>query len=155
VAAAVALVIDRRARDLPRLWPAVVIPLPWLILRRLHGLQTDITEGGVVARVLAHLRDPMPLLDALGHYSLGKPWFWIALAIGIVIVIKPLVMRERFLLVALVIQFAFYIGAYLATPHDLDWHVRWSWERLISHLTPALTLCVLLQLLQLARRRDG
>jgi hypothetical protein len=147
VAAALALAIDRRMRDLPRLWPALVIPLPWLVLRRLHGLHTDITEGSVVLRVLAHLRDPRPLLDALHHYSLGKPWFWIALAIGIIIAFRPLFGRERFVLVALAIQFAFYLGAYLATPHDLEWQVQWSLERLVSHLTPALTYVLLATLL--------
>lgn len=147
VAAALALAIDRRLRSLPRLWPALAIPLPWLILRRLHGLHTDITEGSVVQRVLAHLRDPRPLLDALRNYSLGKPWFWIALVIGIIIAIRPLLVRERFVLVALAIQLAFYIGAYLATPHDVDWQVQWSWERLISHLTPALTYVVLATLM--------
>jgi hypothetical protein len=147
VAAALALAIDRRIRELPRLWPALVIPLPWLVLRRLHGLHTDITEGSVVLRVLAHLRDPRPLIEALGHYSLGKPWFWIALAIAVVIAFRPLLARERFVFVALTIQLAFYIGAYLATPHELDWQVRWSWDRLISHLTPALTYVVLATLL--------
>jgi hypothetical protein len=146
-AVAMALALDRRMRDVPRLWPAVVIPLPWLILRRLHGLQTDLTQGDIVARVLTHLHDPRPLLEAFGRYGVGKPLYWIALAAGIAIVVRPLLTRERFVLFAIAIQFAFYIGAYLATPHDVDWHVRWSWERLISHLTPVLTYVVLVRLL--------
>ena len=147
LAAAVALAADRRPRDLLRLWPAVVIPMPWLILRHVHALQTDITQGDIFGRFLAHLRDPRPLLEAFVRYGTGKPVYWIALAIGALVVIRTLVKRERFVLVALAVQFSFYVGAYLVTPHDIDWHVRWSWERLISHLTPALTYVVLVGLL--------
>jgi hypothetical protein len=146
VAAAVALLLDKRARDLPRLWPAVAIPLPWLVLRRLHGLSTDITEGNVFARIVEHLRDPGPLIDAFAQYSAGKPLFWIALMAGVVVALRRLVPRERFVLVAVTVQFLFYIAAYLATPHDVDWHVRWSWERLVSHLSPAVTWVVLVSL---------
>jgi hypothetical protein len=149
-AAAVGLIVARRWRELPRLWPAVAIPLPWLILRRLHGLTTDITQGNVVARVFEHLLTPGPLLDALLHYGVGKRVYWLFLAIGIAVAIatRRFLPAERFVLVTLALQFAFYIGAYLASPHDLDWHVRWSWERLVSHLSPALTYVVLVTLLR-------
>jgi hypothetical protein len=146
LAVAVALAVERRGRALWRLWPALAIPLPWLILRRLHALQTDITGGDAVGRLLAHLRDPRPLLEAFVHYGAGKPVYWIALAIGMLVAFRTLVKQERFVLVALGMQLAFYIGAYLITPHDVDWHVHWSWERLISHLTPALTYVVLVAL---------
>lgn len=149
-AAAIALVIARRAREVLRLWPAVAIPLPWLVLRRVHGLGTDLTEGNVFARAVEHLRDPRPLVSAFAQYAhVGKPWFWLALAIGAAIAIRPLVKRERFVLAALGVQLLCYLAAYVATPHDLDWHVRWSWERLISHLTPSLTFVVLVSLLSL------
>ncbi|MEA2166531.1 MAG: hypothetical protein QOK37_4658 [Thermoanaerobaculia bacterium] len=147
VAIAIALVAARRARDLIRLWPAVVIPLPWLILRHLHALQTDLAAGNPFVRIIEHLREPGPLLDAFRRYGAGKPLLWISLAFGIVLIAKQLVKLERFVMVALAMQFLFYIGAYLATPHDIDWHVRWSWERLISHLAPALTYVVLVRLL--------
>ncbi|HYU25552.1 MAG TPA: hypothetical protein VEO74_10135 [Thermoanaerobaculia bacterium] len=141
------LFVAKRLREIPRLWPAVAIPLPWLVLRHVHHLQTDLTEGNVVARIVEHLGNPKPLLDAFATYSVGKPFFWLALAVGVVFTLRPLLARERFLLVAIVVQFVFYIVAYLATPHDVLWHVRWSWERLISHLAPALTYIVLVHLL--------
>ncbi len=153
VAAAIGLVCARRARDVIRLWPAVAIPLPWLIARSLHSLVTDIASGGVIARIAGHLRNPMPLVAAIASVSLGKLLLWIALAIGIVIVSRVLVTRERFLMVTLAVQFACYIGAYLATPFDLSWHVTWSWERLVTHLTPALTYVVLTSLLEKAEGR--
>jgi hypothetical protein len=145
-AAAIGLLGAGRKRDVVRLWPAIVIPLPWLIARSLHRLPTDIAKSGVVARVVEHALHPAPLLAALSSVSLGKPLYWIALAIGIAIASRALVTRERFILVALLVQFACYLGAYLATPFDDAWHVTWSWERLVAHLTPALTYVVLVQL---------
>jgi hypothetical protein len=143
----IALVCAGRKREVVRLWPAIVIPLPWLIARSLHRLPMDIVTGGVVARVVEHARHPAALIAALSSVSLGKPLYWIALAIGIVIASRTLVTRERFVLTALLVQFACYLGAYLATPFDVMWHVTWSWERLVAHLTPALTYVVLAALI--------
>jgi len=146
-AAAIGLLCAGRKRDVIRLWPAVAIPMPWLIVRSLYDLPTDIVTGSVFDRVAAHLRDPRPLIAALSSVSLGKPLFWIALAAGIVIAARMLVTRERFILVALVIQFGCYVAAYVASPYDIAWHVTYSWERLVAHLTPALTYVVLVSLI--------
>ena len=150
VAVAIALASTRRWRDIVRLWPAIVMPAPWLVMRSLHRLPTDITSGNVIARILQHLSDP-GLLSALALYPLGKRLFWLGILIGIALTFRRLIARERFLLAALGFQFLFYIAAYLATPHDVQWHVRWSWERLVSHLTPALTVLLLLNLAALWR----
>lgn len=147
VAVALALLLDRRRRDALRLWPALVLALPWLVLRSMHGLRTDLTTGDVPSRVIAHLRDPRPLLEALLQHGAGKPLLWIALTVGVAVTFGVLVREERFALAALLLQFLCYIGAYLVTPHAVDWHVRWSWERLVSHLSPALTYIVLARLL--------
>jgi hypothetical protein len=147
VAAAAGLAAARRWRDIARLWPAIAIPLPWLVLRYVHHLQTDITEGNVVARIVEHLRNPKPLLDAFATFNAGRPLFWLALIVGIALTIRPLIARERFVIITIAVQILFYVAAYLATPHDVLWHVQWSWERLISHLSPALTYIVLAHLL--------
>jgi len=143
VAAAIGLACARRAREVVRLWPAIVIPLPWLIIRSLHQLPTDIVTGSVISRVVAHLRNPRPLIDALAAASLGKPLLWIALSVGIVIASRTLATRERFVLITLFVQFVCYLGAYVASPYDVVWHVTYSWERLVAHLTPALVYVVL------------
>ena len=141
---------DSRTRTggLFALWPAVAIPLPWLIARAVHRLPTDVIAGNIAMRIAAHLRDPQALAAAFSITSLGKPLLWIALIIGVVMGARRLVERERFVLLAIAIQCALYVGAYLASPHDLAWHVRWSWERLVAHLTPALTTVVMLALLR-------
>jgi hypothetical protein len=151
-AVAIGLLCAGRKRDVVRLLPAVLIPLPWLVARSLHHLPTDIATSGVVARIVEHASHPGPLFAALSSVSLGKPLYWIALVIGIAIASRTLVTRERFILAALGVQFACYLGAYLATPFDVAWHVTWSWERLVAHLTPALTYVVLVSLIA---RRDA
>ncbi|HEV7427729.1 MAG TPA: hypothetical protein VGQ46_15305 [Thermoanaerobaculia bacterium] len=146
-AAAIGLLCAGRKRDVVRLWPAVLIPMPWLIARSVQRLPTDIAADGMIARIAEHVTHPAPLLHALSSVSLGKPLYWIALAIGIAIASRTLLIREGFVLVALLIQFACYLGAYVATPFDVVWHVTWSWERLVAHLTPALTYVVLIALI--------
>ena len=150
VAAAVALIIERRFRDVVRLWPALVVVVPWLLLRSFHALPTDLAESGVVSRIIEHLGEPQTILAAIRKYPLGKGLFWIGIVAGMVMTSRTLLRKERFVLVALLTQLAFYIAAYLASPHDIGWHVRWSWERLVAHLTPALTYVVLVALI--ARR---
>ena len=71
----------------------------------------------------------------------GRPLFLVALLVGLVIAWRRV---DKFVLTAVGIQFLFYIAVYLATPHDITWHVRWSWERLIAHLTPSLAIVILL-----------
>jgi hypothetical protein len=150
VAAAIALLVCRRAKDIIRLWPAVAIAAPWLVLRALHHLPTDIAEGSVFTRITDHLAHPGPLIDALEHAPFGKPLMWIGLLLGALLVGRELLRREAFVLATLAIQFVFYLGAYVATPHDIAWHVRWSWDRLVWHLTPALAAVVLTSLARAA-----
>ena len=150
VAAAIALAVSGRRRDVIRLWPAIAIPAPWLIARALHGLRTDIGTAGVVGRIAERLANPAPLMQALQQASLGKHLLWIGLLLGIAIAARLLWVRERFVLIALALQLVFYVVAYLATPHDIAWHVRWSWDRLVWHLMPALTAVVLTSLAKLA-----
>lgn len=46
--------------------------------------------------------------------------------------------RHIWLLLIVAMQLAGYFGIYLITPHDLDWHIYTSMERLVSHLFPAI-----------------
>ena len=146
VAVAIALAATRRWRDLGRLWPAIVIPTPWLVMRSAHHLSTDITAGNVVSRIIEHALDRDFLLTLIS-YPVGKRLFWAGIIAGVALSIRRLLKEDRFMMIAIILQFGFYILAYLATPHDIGWHIRWSWERLIAHLTPSLTFVVLVALL--------
>ncbi len=71
----------------------------------------------------------------------------------IALVVSFRVLREEaFALLWIGIQFAFYVAAYLATESDVAWQVRWSWERLVSHLTPALAFIAIVLLWRFAAR---
>lgn len=119
-----------------KFWPAIVAA-PWLVLRSLYHLQTDLTSGPILPRVVEHLSNPLPMLRAMFVYSLGKPLFWSGIFLALLIGFRGL-RRERFLALAIALQLAFFIGAYLVTPHDVTWHVRWSWERIVTQLAAAM-----------------
>lgn len=137
VAVVVGLIAEGRKgwKGIPRLWPALVVPLPWLLLRLRHELATDLAAGSVFDRLITHLSELDLLAGALSRYVLGKPLFWAGIAVGLLLAIDKIFKRERFAMVTVLVQLAFYLGAYLTTPHEVDWHVKWSWERLVSHVT--------------------
>lgn len=140
VAVAIALAAARRWRELPRLWPAVAIPLPWLVLRAMHGLQTDLLVPGIFERLFARLADPWPVFAAMARHPAGNLLFWLGLAVACALGWRTLVTRERFLTVAAVLQLLFFVGAYFVSPRDLEWHVQWSWERIVRQLMPLFAL---------------
>jgi hypothetical protein len=150
MATAIALAVAGRAKTIPRLWPAAVIPIPWMLARAMHRLPTDLASGDVLARVLGHLMHPASVLGPLLGYSLGKPLFWIGIVVALLVLRRALFVDERFAVTVIVLQFGFYLAAYLTSPHDLQWHVRWSWERLVSHLTPLLAYVVVVELKRFA-----
>jgi hypothetical protein len=135
-----------------RLWPAAAIAAPWLVLRSMHGLRTDLTTGPMLGRAVEHLSNPAPMLRAMFVYSLGKPLFWSGILLALVIGFRRL-RRERLLLTVIAVQLAFFIAAYLVTPHDVTWHVRWSWERIVTQLAPVMGF-VAVAVLPLDRRRQ-
>jgi hypothetical protein len=140
VAVAIALMAARRWRDVPRLWPAIVIPLPWLVLRTMHGLQTDLLVSGVLERLIARLSDPWPVFSAMARHPAGHALFWIGIALVWLIGWRWTVTRERFLTVSILLQLLFFAGAYFVSPRDLEWHVQWSWERIVRQLMPGIAL---------------
>lgn len=138
-----AFFVVRDRADVLRLWPAVVIPLPWQILRAWHGLSTDLTEGNFLARIWMHLQDPIAFFGAMLRYPLGNPIFWLGLALAFALVFPEIIRREKFLLTVVALQYLSYLVAYLSTPHDLDWHFKWSWERVINQMTVPLGVAVI------------
>lgn len=131
------------SRSLLRYWPALAIPLPWLILRSVHSVPTDLATGNVFSRLWSHLQEPGIFFESIMRYPLGRPLFWTGLVIALIVTIRRSVRRERFLVASLALQYGFYIAAYLATPHDVDWHFKWSWERVINQMTVPLTFLAL------------
>ena len=155
IAAAAAGLLLTAPRFLARLWPAIAIVTPWFVLRRLHHLQTDLTTGPILDRVTGHLANLKPMFSALATYTTGKPFFWIGIGLALVLAFRAAITRDRFLLVTLLVQTAFFLAAYIVTPRDVTWHVRWSWERIVSQITLPLGFVAVALLVPLIEGRRG
>lgn len=143
VAAAIALLVTR-PRFILRLWPALAIVLPWMLVRSFYALPTDIMKTGMFDRLAARLSDPAAFVLAFRNASYGSPLFWIAIAIALAIGARRLLRQERFLFIAIAAQIVFFLAVYVVTPNDLAWHVRTSAERILRQLMPAIALLALL-----------
>ena len=130
---------------LRKLAPAYALAAPWLILRAAHALPTDIVQGSFLSRLFARLSHAHQILAYLAE-QLAKPWFWVAILVGILVAPAAARRRERFVFLVTAIQFFFYVTAYLATPNDLRWHVLSSWSRLTTHLAVPIAFAVILML---------
>ncbi|HVT44115.1 MAG TPA: hypothetical protein VMT00_06980 [Thermoanaerobaculia bacterium] len=146
VAIALAVSSPSPVRNLRLLWPAWLMGAGWIALRTWHGLGSDLAAEGVATRLLYHLRNPHLFFGPLGTHVTGKPLLWAGLTIAMIIGIHRVV-KERFLVVVVVFQFIVYVGAYLITPHTIEWQLRWSWERLVSHFTLPLLFVALASIL--------
>ena len=147
-AAALALLsapAGRRNRVI-HLWPSLVVVGAWLVPRAVHGLSTDLARAGMLDRFLARLANPSEVLGPIGATWVGRSMLWCGIALALAISLRYVVREERFPLTVVALQFGAYLAAYLVSPHSLDWHVRWSWERLVSHMTPTLTFVALVSL---------
>ena len=74
------------------------------------------------------------MLQAMAAYSPGRVIFWIGLVVALAIGWRRVVGEERFLASVIALQLIAFIVAYVITPHDVSWHVRWSWERIVTQL---------------------
>lgn len=149
-AVALGLVVASRRSAVLRLWPALAIPAPWLVLRAVHALSTDLTKGAFSDRALRALGNVPELARALAEFPPQHPLFWIGVAAALLFCARQL-QQERFLLTVILVQLGFYLAAYLVTPHDLTPHVGSSWPRILQHMAiPAAFVALTLT----ARRLD-
>ncbi len=151
VATAIALVVANRWRLLTRMAPAILIPAPWWILRSLHHLPSDLLGPGVFDRLTTSLSHPAPIFGALIAQPVGQPLFWLGVIVACAIGWRRIAGAERFLAVTILLQFLFLIAAYFVTPHDVVWHVTWSWERIVRQLMPLVALLALFSTWPIAR----
>jgi hypothetical protein len=153
LAAVAAALLIVRPRDVLRLWPALALAAPWLILRATHTLPTDIVSGSPMERMIGRLPHSGAILIYLARH-LYDPWFWIAVLAGIVIAPAAMRAREAFVLLVTAIQLVFYVGSYFATPRDLAWHVATSWSRLTDQISIPIMVIVFLMLAKYAASRQ-
>lgn len=142
IAVAVALTLAGYAREIRNLWPAVLTIAPWAVLRALHRIPAEFTEGDLFARLLSRMQQPQNLIAALIEFHPGRLYFWIVVLATIVWNARLVARRERFLVGVVLTQLIFFVAAFLTTPHDVLWHVRWSWPRIGTQVLPLIGFLV-------------
>jgi hypothetical protein len=158
------LIVERRElRRLARFWPALAIPLPWLLLRAIHHLRTDLASGSVVQRALARLpKLHVLLLTLASRITYSGFWIsllaaWLVIAIGQAISKRSndgsaVIMRfDLFVIVAMAIQMAVYAAMYLVTPADVIWHIETSWSRVSEQVAAPLIYVTVVMLGRMTR----
>jgi hypothetical protein len=144
VAVAIALAVTKRSL-IVRLWPALAIVSPWLILRAFHHLSTDLARGSFVQRAFERLGDVVPIVAMLLQH-LAQPLTWLTILLGIMVVPREERARERFVFVAFAVQLVFYVAVYFGTPNGVEWHIATSWQRLTLQLAPPVLYVVMVML---------
>ena len=135
IAAAVALLIARK--NVLKLWPALVMIAPWMIVRSVLKLPTDFADKQSLLRIWQRLIHPGETLPALATAPPDQPWLWLAILVVIVVYARQAWQRERFLLVALLLQSAALVLPLFATPFDLASHAQFSLNRIPHQIAPA------------------
>jgi hypothetical protein len=135
VAAALALLIARKR--VTRLWPALVMIAPWMIVRSMLKLPTDLADKESLLRIWQRLIHPGETLPALATAPPDQPWLWLAILAIVLLYVRDAWQRERFLLVSLLLQSAALVIPLLATPFDLAGHAQYSLNRIPHQIAPA------------------
>jgi hypothetical protein len=135
VAAALGLLIARK--QVLKLWPALVMIAPWMIVRSVLKLPTDLADKESLLRIWQRLIHPGETLPALATAPPDQPYLWLAILIIVAIYIREAWQRERFLLVALLLQSAALVVPLLGTPFDLAGHAQFSLNRIPHQIAPA------------------
>lgn len=141
---AMAMIAAGAWRRLPLLVPAVAIPLPWLLLHRLHGIGVDFAAAGKMDR----LAERIPETGAIVRLLLGRsgmgPLFWAGIAVAVLLAFRRIALQERFLVVTAALQVLVFAAVYFVTPYDLTWHIETSWDRILRQLLPLIALTAML-----------
>lgn len=132
VAAGLALLLSPARRHILKLWPAAAVALPWMAIRSLRGLQTDLASPGMLQRVEGRLL-ALPQMFSTMAEALSNPALWMIMIIAMAISFRR-VRSELFMLVAVAAQLLFFVLAYLATPLDAAWHIASSFGRISAQL---------------------
>ena len=139
-----------RRRAALRLWPSFALAAPWLLLRAVHALPTDIASDHALARFAARLPFAPQILVYLGAH-LYQQWFWLAVLMALLLVPKK---GEAFVLLVTALQLAVFAAAYFVTPFEVRWHIGTSWPRLTEQVAVPVTFVVFLALAEITYRRD-
>ncbi|TLV02537.1 hypothetical protein [Dyadobacter luticola] len=106
----------------------------------------DLIHGGREKDLLSLISDPNRYWLIIKHFTMtGITDYWIMLLLVMIVLINkmPVIRTLPFMAISLVL--VGYILVYLTTPHDLDWHLGASVDRLFHHIYPAAVYLFLLK----------
>ena len=156
VAFAICLGVSRRWRFAVAMLPGFLLVLPWAMTVSLLGLESYLVRGPVVDR-LADTSRLKEIWVLLPEFTPVSPLLIGGCLLAVVLAGWRGVVRERFLFLVCAALLAADLLAYYLSPYPLDWHIRWSWERLLSQAATPFLIAVVILLgsgLDSARRRD-
>jgi hypothetical protein len=137
VAGLALLIATRSIRKALALWPAVAVIAPWLVARSVLKLPTDFVDGSVLERTLTRLGQLPDVARVFAASPPDQPWMWLAVFVTLIVFIRDAVRRERFLALAVTLQFGLMLAQALATPWDFGAHVSLTMNRLPHQIAPA------------------
>jgi len=122
-----------------------ILPLLVIFLFKLFfAPQNDLVAGNAHASTIAKLTDAGRYIKILKAYILMLVnTYPFVLLLACVMIAKP---GKKFSLPLMVIceLMVVYFGVYLLSPHNLDWHLRTSLNRLFEHVFPAFVYLAVL-----------
>jgi 4-amino-4-deoxy-L-arabinose transferase-like glycosyltransferase len=129
---------------------AAAVILPWLVVRACCGLEADLhmpRAGSFWSLVEARWRSIGSALAGRLFSPAGVSGTWNLawyLLMGVILVHASALLRSPLRYPALLIvgQVAVYTGVYFITPHDVDWQLATSLDRLFLHVYPQALLLV-------------
>ena len=137
VAGLALLIATRSIRKAFALWPAIAVIAPWLIARSVLKLPTDFVDDSVLERTLMRLGQLPDVARVFAASPPDQPWMWLAVFLTLIVFIPEAVRRERFLALAVALQFGLMLAQALATPWDFGAHVSLTMNRLPHQIAPA------------------
>ncbi|HVT04459.1 MAG TPA: hypothetical protein VHL58_13915 [Thermoanaerobaculia bacterium] len=142
IATGLALLTTPWGRTLPVIRDFTLSAIPsvtWAIIGLVHHLSNDVFFAADAGRrFVTHLHHPESLLQPMLADGDARLSLWVLAAVAFALAGPRFVRSERFLLIALPCQVAFFIGAYLISTMDLAWHIATSWGRVTEQVNAPL-----------------
>jgi hypothetical protein len=152
IAVCTVLMFDaRRLRTtLPALLAGLAFPgLTIVLFKGLISANNDLFAGNGFLAIVSKFFEParytqiashlLPELLRLGGWPLSI--VLVLVVYGVILGVKqPAVRTEKFVWVIPLGQLVIYLLIYMITPHDLEWHLNYSMDRLLVHLFPPALL---------------
>jgi hypothetical protein len=120
--------------------PMILALLPFAVLligyKLYAGVPSDLVQPGMIGRVFDASR-----YDGIIPYLVRETiryGYYVLLWGTALVVLLDIPIRPSPVTLALGLIVVGYLGVYLISPHDLTWHIKYSWTRLLWQVTPAM-----------------